>query len=69
MRPTTQRRYKRIREEAAKLYGTMPVMKIYIQLADQFDLSDEHIRRILRKKHPPNTTDGIKCSVLNRDWA
>ncbi|MBO4518441.1 MAG: hypothetical protein J5704_00205 [Paludibacteraceae bacterium] len=53
MRPTTERRYKRIRQAAAQLYGTMPAMKIYLQLADQFNLSDEHIRRILRKKRPP----------------
>ena len=52
MRPTTARRYRLIRESAAKLYGTMPVMKIYLQLAERFNLSDEHIRRILRKKPP-----------------
>ena len=53
MRPTTERRYARIRQAASELYGTMPVMKIYLELADRFNLSDEHIRRILRKKRPP----------------
>ena len=49
MRTTTRQRYQRIRQAAAKLYGTMPVMKIYLQLADQFALSDERIRKILAK--------------------
>jgi len=49
MRETTCKRYAQIRKEAAELYGTMPVMKIYLQLADKFGLSDESIRQILRK--------------------
>lgn len=53
MRPTTERRYARIRQAAGELYGKMPVMKIYLELADRFNLSDEHIRRILRKNSPP----------------
>ena len=57
MRPTTERRYARIRQAAGELYGTMPVMKIYLELADRFGLSDEWIRHILSgknaKKHPP----------------
>ena len=57
MRPTTERRYARIRQAASELYGTMPVMKIYLELADRFGLSDEWIRHILSgknaKKHPP----------------
>ena len=57
MRPTTERRYDRIRQAAGELYGTMPVMKIYLELADRFGLSDEWIRHILSgknaKKHPP----------------
>ena len=53
MRPTTERRYDRIRQAAGELYGTMPVMKIYLELGERFNLSDEHIRRILRKKRPP----------------
>ena len=57
MRPTTERRYTRIRQAAGELYGTMPVMKIYLELADRFNLSDEWIRHILSgknaKKHPP----------------
>ena len=50
MRTTTNKRYRRIRAAAAQLYGTMPVMKIYLRLAEQFDLSDERIRKILAKK-------------------
>ncbi len=34
------------------LLGTMPVMKIYVVLGEQFGYSDETIRRILRKKPP-----------------
>ena len=57
MRATTKRRYARIRKAAGELYGKMPVMKIYLELADRFGLSDEWIRHILSgknaKKHPP----------------
>ena len=53
MRTTTQKRYQRIRQAAADLYGTMPVMHIYARLAEQFDLSEERIRKIIRKKSPP----------------
>lgn len=56
MRPTTAKRYAKIRQAAAELYGTMPVMKIYLELADRFNLSDETIRQILsknNKKAPP----------------
>ena len=50
MRPTTIQRHQRIRQEANKLLGTMPAMRLYIQLAEQFGLSDERIRKILAKK-------------------
>jgi Mor family transcriptional regulator len=53
MRHTTAKRYAMIRQAAGELYGTMPVMKIYVELGERFNLSDEHIRRILRKKRPP----------------
>ena len=53
MRPTTIKRHAQIRKAFLKLIGTMPVMKIYVQLGEQFNLSDETIRRILRKKRPP----------------
>ena len=53
MRPTTIKRHAQIRKAFTQLLGTMPVMKIYVRLADQFNLSDETIRRILRKKRPP----------------
>ena len=57
MRATTARRYARIRQAAGELYGKMPVMKIYLELAERFGLSDEWIRHILSgknaKKHPP----------------
>ena len=50
MRATTKRRYARIRQAAGELYGTMPVMKIYLELGERFDLSDERIRKILAKR-------------------
>ena len=54
MRPTTEKRYRRIRKAFNELAGTMPVMRIYARLAEQFDLSEERIRKILSKKmHPP----------------
>ena len=53
MRETTKKRYAKIRQAAGELYGKMPVMKIYLELGERFNLSDEHIRRILPKKRPP----------------
>ena len=50
MRPTTERRYRRIRKAFNELAGTMPVMRIYARLAEQFDLSEERIRKILRSE-------------------
>ena len=52
MKPTTKQRYKRIREAAGELYGTMPVMRIYTAIGEKFGLSDETIRQILSKKPP-----------------
>lgn len=52
MKATTLRRYRRIREAAARLYGTMPVMHIYARLAEDFELSEERVRKILAKKPP-----------------
>lgn len=50
MRPTTYERHKRIREQFYLLVGTMPLTEIYLQLADQFGMSDDYIRQICRKK-------------------
>ena len=47
------KRHKAVRE-AFKALPPMPVMKAYIRLSEQFGLSDETIRQILRKNHPPN---------------
>ena len=57
MKEMTRKRYAKIRKAAAELYGTMPVMRIYTELADKFGLSDESIRQILRKnqKKAPKT--------------
>ena len=52
MRTTTQKRYQLIRQAAANLYGTMPVMHIYAHLAEQFGMGETTIRRILSKKPP-----------------
>ena len=51
MRETTKKRYERIRQAAAHMYGTMPAMKLYIALAEDFNMSDETIRQILGKSH------------------
>ena len=53
MKETTKKRYRRIREEFNKLAGKMPLLQIYIVLGEFFGLSDETIRQILHKKHPP----------------
>lgn len=49
MKPTTRKRYERIRQAAAHMIGTMPVMHLYAALARDFGYSEEHIRRILSK--------------------
>ena len=53
MRATTILRHKLIRE-AYKALPPMPAMKAYTRLGLQFGLSDETIRQILQKNHPPN---------------
>ena len=52
MRPTTMLRHKRIREQFYLLVGTMPLYKLYLQLGEQFGLSDDYIRQIVAKKPP-----------------
>lgn len=47
MRETTKRRYRKIRKRFNELLGTDKLMCIYLQLAEEFDLSDERIRQIL----------------------
>lgn len=51
MKETTKKRYERIRQAAAHMYGTMPVMQLYACLAADFDCTEESIRKILAKKH------------------
>ena len=53
MRPTTMQRHQAVRD-AFNALPPMPAMKAYLRLSEQFGFSDDHIRRILRKKHPPN---------------
>ena len=50
MRATTIARHKRIREQFYLLVGTMPLTNIYLQLAEQFGMSDDYIRQKCRKK-------------------
>ena len=50
MKETTKNRYERIRQAAAHMYGTMPVMQLYACLAADFELSEERVRKILSKK-------------------
>ena len=52
MKPTTIKRHQLIREAFNRL-PSMPVMLAYVRLGEQFGLSDETIRKILAKKHPP----------------
>ncbi|MBQ6984368.1 MAG: hypothetical protein IJM92_11410 [Fibrobacter sp.] len=52
MKATTIQRHQRIRQ-AYNALPPMPAMKAYIVLGEQFGLSDEWIRKILAKKHPP----------------
>ena len=47
MRETTKRRYRKIRKRFNELLGTGKLMCIYLQLAEEFDLSDESIRQIV----------------------
>lgn len=47
MRETTKRRYRKIRKRFNELLGTGKLMYIYLQLAEEFDLSDERIRQIV----------------------
>ena len=44
--------------QAYKALPPMSAMRAYLRLSEQFGLSDETIRQILRKKHPPNWTIG-----------
>ena len=60
MRPTTAKRYSRIRKAFGELAGTMPAMHIYARLAEQFDLSEERVRKILAKKMRPPNNDWLK---------
>ena len=55
MRETTKKRHKLIREQFYMLVGTKPLTSIYLQLAEQFGMSDDYIRQICRKraKKPP----------------
>lgn len=48
MRETTMRRYKRIHKRYKELLGTTTVMNIYYQLADEFAMSIERIRQIIK---------------------
>ena len=50
MKKSTSLRHERIRQAAAHLYGTMPVMHLYTKLALDFGYSEERIRHILAKK-------------------
>ena len=54
MRQTTIDRHQKVRDAFNALPKDLPAMRIYVILGEQFGYSDEHIRRILRKKHPPN---------------
>ena len=50
MKASTLRHYARIRQAAGELYGKMPVMRMYARLAEEFEYSEETIRKILSKK-------------------
>ena len=50
MRENTKRRYLRIRRRFNEIVGSGKVMDIYYQLGDEFDMSVERIRQIIRMK-------------------
>ena len=52
MRETTKKRHQAVRE-AYKALPPMPAMKAYVVLGERFGLTDEAIRKIMAKKHPP----------------
>ena len=52
MRSTTIKRHQAVRA-AFNALPPMPAMKAYVLLGEQFGLSDEWIRKILAKNHPP----------------
>ena len=55
MKASTLRHYARIRQAAGELYGKMPVMRMYARLAEEFEYSEETIRKILSKKYVVQT--------------
>ena len=65
MREMTQKRYQRIREAAGRLYGTMPAMKIYLLLSEQFALSDERIRKILAARFRPGAKQSCEAKKMH----
>ena len=48
MRETTIKKYKRIYKRYKELLGSNTVMNIYYQLADEFAMSVERIRQIIK---------------------
>jgi len=48
MRETTIKKYKRIYKRYKELLGSNTVMNIYYQLADEFAMSIERIRQIIK---------------------
>ena len=55
MRENTVKRYNKIRKRYKELLGSGPVMHLYYQLADEFDMSMERVRQIIaltRRENP-----------------
>lgn len=49
MNPLFEERNQTIMRIFRALYGTMPTMHLYARLADDFALSEETVRKIIRK--------------------
>ena len=50
--PSTVQRYRIIQQAVKQRLGTMPVMMVYAQVAQEFGMTEETVRKIIRKiKH------------------
>lgn len=56
-------RNRALRARAMQLCGTMPTMQIYATLADEFDLSEDRVRAILRTMPKTGTPTGSATPI------
>lgn len=58
MNPLFEERNKTIVRIFGALYGTMPTMTLYARIGHDFHLSEETVRKIVRKTPPPPSERG-----------